>query len=128
MRGQFHRKATRQAFEAGLGGADMDAVLRPDMRRYAAHRDDRAAARRDHMRHAGPGADESAVERHGQDLAPLREAPLGERGLAPKRCIDDQDVDARSDEHTSEHQSLMRISYAVFCLKKKKTHKNSNNL
>src|SRR3546814_6331686 len=31
----------------------------------------------------------------------------------------------RSEEHTSELQSLMRISYAVFCLKKKKTiHKN----
>src|SRR3546814_3625101 len=40
----------------------------------------------------------------------------------------------RSEEHTSELQSLMRISYAVFCLKKKKTadnqrytiHKNNN--
>src|SRR3546814_4377641 len=29
---------------------------------------------------------------------------------------------ARSEEHTSELQSLMRSSYAVFCLKKKKTH------
>src|SRR3546814_2451979 len=29
--------------------------------------------------------------------------------------------DGRSEEHTSELQSLMRISYAVFCLKKKKT-------
>src|SRR3546814_4188830 len=29
----------------------------------------------------------------------------------------------RSEEHTSELQSLMRISYAVFCLKKKKPHK-----
>src|SRR3546814_9429231 len=28
----------------------------------------------------------------------------------------------RSEEHTSELQSLMRISYAVFCLKKNKTH------
>src|SRR3546814_7559141 len=28
----------------------------------------------------------------------------------------------RSEEHTSEPQSLMRISYAVFCLKKKKAH------
>src|SRR3546814_3754482 len=28
-------------------------------------------------------------------------------------------IDARSEEHTSELQSLMRISYAVFCLKKK---------
>src|SRR3546814_8757362 len=30
-------------------------------------------------------------------------------------------VSSRSEEHTSELQSLMRISYAVFCLKKKKT-------
>src|SRR3546814_1281903 len=30
---------------------------------------------------------------------------------------------SRSEEHTSELQSLMRISYAVFCLKKKKTYK-----
>src|SRR3546814_8474432 len=30
---------------------------------------------------------------------------------------------ARSEEHTSELQSLMRISYAVFCLKKKQTYK-----
>src|SRR3546814_1371411 len=36
----------------------------------------------------------------------------------------------RSEEHTSELQSLMRISYAVFCLKKKKeedTHKSDTN-
>src|SRR3546814_10837894 len=33
-------------------------------------------------------------------------------------------VTVRSEEHTSELQSLMRISYAVFCLKKKKTHDN----
>src|SRR3546814_7038564 len=31
---------------------------------------------------------------------------------------------ARSEEHTSELQSLMRISYAVFCLKKKTNNKN----
>src|SRR3546814_5206272 len=31
----------------------------------------------------------------------------------------------RSEEHTSELQSLMRISYAVFCLKKKKTRKTN---
>src|SRR3546814_9429270 len=30
-----------------------------------------------------------------------------------------EDISARSEEHTSELQSLMRISYAVFCLKKK---------
>src|SRR3546814_8799861 len=33
----------------------------------------------------------------------------------------------RSEEHTSELQSLMRISYAVFCLKKKKTNIHNNN-
>src|SRR3546814_7369729 len=38
----------------------------------------------------------------------VRARPLGDRP-------------ARSEEHTSELQSLMRISYAVFCLKKKKT-------
>src|SRR3546814_1597102 len=37
-------------------------------------------------------------------------------------------LDDRSEEHTSELQSLMRISYAVFCLKKKKTHNNSTIL
>src|SRR3546814_9900856 len=42
-------------------------------------------------------------------------APFGMVQLSP-------DTDAtRSEEHTSELQSLMRISYAVFCLKKKKT-------
>src|SRR3546814_9098048 len=35
------------------------------------------------------------------------------------------DLMLRSEEHTSELQSLMRISYAVFCLKKKKIHKQS---
>src|SRR3546814_10825930 len=33
-------------------------------------------------------------------------------------------VGLRSEEHTSELQSLMRISYAVFCLKKKNTHQH----
>src|SRR3546814_9994370 len=40
------------------------------------------------------------------------------RATAERRCCD-----CRSEEHTSELQSLMRISYAVFCLKKKKKTK-----
>src|SRR3546814_6452562 len=40
--------------------------------------------------------------------------------------IDLVDSAARSEEHTSELQSLMRISYAVFCLQKKK-HDNRQN-
>src|SRR3546814_6763643 len=34
-------------------------------------------------------------------------------------------AEVRSEEHTSELQSLMRISYAVFCLKKKKNNKQA---
>src|SRR3546814_5738466 len=43
--------------------------------------------------------------------------PVG-RGTCKDAVL--QRVEARSEEHTSELQSLMRISYAVFCLKKKK--------
>src|SRR3546814_7070331 len=42
---------------------------------------------------------------------------------APDVPADDAGDDGRSEEHTSELQSLMRISYAVFCLKKKKNKK-----
>src|SRR3546814_3932997 len=35
-------------------------------------------------------------------------------------------LERRSEEHTSELQSLMRISYAVFCLKKKKNQKHKD--
>src|SRR3546814_2980027 len=37
------------------------------------------------------------------------------------------DTVGRSEEHTSELQSLMRISYAVFCLKKKHQHQQSHS-
>src|SRR3546814_4207185 len=47
------------------------------------------------------------------------------QSLVPvQRAGKDQRAD-RSEEHTSELQSLMRISYAVFCLKKKKTVKST---
>src|SRR3546814_9628559 len=41
------------------------------------------------------------------------------------RTFPDGHTEQRSEEHTSELQSLMRIAYAVFCLQKKK-HKSSN--
>src|SRR3546814_7934460 len=44
-----------------------------------------------------------------------------------KKVHTDIDQQQRSEEHTSELQSLMRISYAVFCLKKKKTINTKNN-
>src|SRR3546814_10605902 len=49
-----------------------------------------------------------------------------QRGAAD-RAGADQYFAARSEEHTSELQSLMRISYAVFCLKKKKNQQNLNH-
>src|SRR3546814_1606630 len=47
----------------------------------------------------------------------------GAKGLAgPFGCLNKARFGVRSEEHTSELQSLMRISYAVFCLKKKTYH------
>src|SRR3546814_4930440 len=56
------------------------------------------------------GLDEGGTRRARQDPRPARRPG----------------VDPRSEEHTSELQSLMRISYAVFCLKKKKKHTQTN--
>src|SRR3546814_6897638 len=47
-----------------------------------------------------------------------RGGSVASRAFAPAAIV------SRSEEHTSELQSLMRISYAVFCLKKKKHHNN----
>src|SRR3546814_12995233 len=58
---------------------------------------------------AGVVIDDTAVTpRYVMGLTPDRELPI-----------------IRSEEHTSELQSLMRISYAVFCLKKKKKKKTT---
>src|SRR3546814_2068771 len=54
-------------------------------------------------------------DRRGIALARIEEVEI-QRQRARGRVVDP----ARSEEHTSELQSLMRISYAVFCLKKKK--------
>src|SRR3546814_3504393 len=58
------------------------------------------------------------------ELAVGVEAQLHRRSAARRRQFgpvhDQVDVPVRSEEHTSELQSLMRISYAVFCLQKKK--------
>src|SRR3546814_3212871 len=100
--------------------------------------------RRDHLEpHGGevgrPGPRALGGEDIAFDLAPAGAAelggPVGRRPAArvqyalPRQRHFGIDEDAgrarRSEEHTSELQSLMRISYAVFCLKKKKTHNKS---
>src|SRR3546814_1429978 len=72
---------------------------------------------------AGPaaGADHEAAVVLGQALRPLGKAARQlAGGLVVARHLEIALGD-RSEEHTSELQSLMRISYAVFCLKKKNT-------
>src|SRR3546814_6607960 len=79
-----------------------------------------AQSRRSHGWHDG----RCAHQEHPGTPAANRTRPVRRRQCygtyAGKPC-------ARSEEHTSELQSLMRISYAVFCLKKKKNKKNTEH-
>src|SRR3546814_1080644 len=61
-----------------------------------------------------------AESRKGADNPGPKVMPLFRRGFTVGKPV----RHARSEEHTSELQSLMRISYAVFCLKKKKNTRN----
>src|SRR3546814_9964004 len=77
---------------------------------------DRRRAQRQHRRLSRHGPDDNQHTRPGADhrVRPrqLQPEPADSRAHPP--------ADQKSEEHTSELQSLMRISYAVFCLKKKK--------
>src|SRR3546814_9155240 len=72
----------------------------------------RATGWRHRLYHRG-GADRHSRRRHRRDAGPHLLPRLFDRPRATP-C-----APSRSEEHTSELQSLMRISYAVFCLKKK---------
>src|SRR3546814_10217890 len=67
------------------------------------------------------------VARHLRDGAyvPRQRPALGSAALLLRRQVVWRR--GRSEEHTSELQSLMRISYAVFCLKKKNNNKIKHN-
>src|SRR3546814_5143349 len=65
------------------------------------------------------GAGDDRRHRGGADGAAVDIAGAGRRALAGEQLHA-----RRSEEHTSELQSLMRISYAVFCLKKKNSKIN----
>src|SRR3546814_2511607 len=56
-----------------------------------------------------------------RDLVGLIDARIEQLGVASPADAEEA-IGERSEEHTSELQSLMRISYAVFCLKKKNTN------
>src|SRR3546814_7534577 len=74
--------------------------------------------------HPGAGAQFGPVAR-GERMV-LQAMPVLEHQQL--RRVELDGGDHRSEEHTSELQSLMRISYAVFCLKKKKKKSNKHTL
>src|SRR3546814_3149900 len=93
----------------------------------------------------GPGADQIAAfdpsggRDHGRRHAEGVSTPMpafedqprvigAQRGVPRDHLLADLHIGTRSEEHTSELQSLMRISYAVFCLKKKKNKKDKKNI
>src|SRR3546814_7402733 len=73
-------------------------------------------------RGAQPARARPAVGAAGEFERERRDVRLGVAGLRHDRRLD-----LRSEEHTSELQSLMRISYAVFCLKKKNKQPHLDN-
>src|SRR3546814_2192635 len=77
--------------------------------------------------HFDPRGREAAVERRWFDELDRRGRIErgGGRWLGLSSHYSAQRLARRSEEHTSELQSLMRISYAVFCLKKKKNNRTT---
>src|SRR3546814_7998615 len=110
----FRSRSAARRRRAGAGRARVGRARRAGLRdRRPHHVPEKRARARGEERHAGEGR------------AGIAGAHGGEAGRWPI---------GRSEEHTSELQSLMRISYAVFCLKKKKksiyvsSHMNTNSV
>src|SRR3546814_4780315 len=76
------------------------------------------------MRHLQRGMKRRVLHLDRTGSAASGDVGRGSRAAVPRDCHGavrgDHVLPVRSEEHTSELQSLMRISYAVFCLKKKK--------
>src|SRR3546814_8077543 len=68
------------------------------------------------------------ISSHHRGLSPSARSCLPGRNRRCAGCVQGTAEDlSRSEEHTSELQSLMRISYAVFCLKKKRKKYNQHD-
>src|SRR3546814_2589783 len=68
----------------------------------------------------------ASLTNHFGDIDPTGAQPLTDFFLRLGRP--NGQIESRSEEHTSELQSLMRISYAVFCLKKKKKQRKYKHI
>src|SRR3546814_7594216 len=104
----------------GIAGIVLGGALRDDVPHVLEVRQLRLV---ELLEHAGLDlAREEAAGRHHDVVAGAARQQLGLEDLVGiEDVVDDADAGFRSEEHTSELQSLMRISYAVFCLKKKNT-------
>src|SRR3546814_5935620 len=99
--------ATNYSTFAGGAGPALDTLAGND-RALSTQLDEAARSDRTGRTSSGTVVNGAAADTNG--LAPFTNTPAGQKAL-------------RSEEHTSELQSLMRISYAVFCLKQKKNQK-----
>src|SRR3546814_1149729 len=79
------------------------------------------SALRDRRREPGD-VDDAVVHRAAAGVPRRGLGKVIEQGLIAAHPSGDPHDPGRSEEHTSELQSLMRISYAVFCLQKKNTN------
>src|SRR3546814_7708560 len=93
-------------------------VCSSDLRRNSGTDGARRHAVECHLRLARRFPGHLAPRQH--SAPPPGRAHTVEHRIANRLLIARHQPEARSEEHTSELQSLMRISYAVFCLKKKK--------
>src|SRR3546814_9180988 len=112
----------------------MEAPPTPSRHRVARHHDTIDHARRLQLGARRMPRREVEIEQSGERASQAERHQPGPRRLAPvhrehagarlpPHQPEPRQIDQRSEEHTSELQSLMRISYAVLCLK----HKNESN-
>src|SRR3546814_2074903 len=112
-------QAAELVADAGIGSAGGRA--KGDYRRGAVHREALGAGV-DGDEAGMVGAYNACVDEEGR-----AEGPPAVAGQVHRVVLDIGDDVGRSEEHTSELQSLMRISYAVFCLKKKTQKKTKKH-
>src|SRR3546814_6972659 len=128
----LRRHAGRQRFGGQFEGRHVEAddpAVAP-----AAHVEDQVAGREaihpafDHL--ADRAAGHRLIELEAGGIAFRVVHPAAHIGIDRKPAVADAELVAfersRSEEHTSELQSLMRISYAVICLKKKKKRRRTS--